>query len=125
MSVYRRRYDGNEIIELMFNRSLREEEQKKFLLTLRDEIKEEDLITFFNFIALCSIDFYRTHTIDKDTCLKIIDKADGYLFGFEEGLIDKTNLYYKFKEIMEEDLYIKNWDYKVLYEVEDDYNKQK
>ena len=116
MSIHRnRRYDGNEIIKLMFNTSFRRQEENKFLLTSRGNMVKEDFIIFFNFIVLCSVRDYRNKLIEKNEFHKIVDKADGYLFAFEDGLIDGTNLYGKFKDIMENDLFVRDWNYKVLY----------
>lgn len=116
MSVYRRRYDRNEIIKLMFDTSYRKMEEDRFLLTSRGNMIEEDFIVFFNFIILCCARSYHDKLIDKNEFYKIIDKADAYLFAFEDGLLNGLSLYNKFKEIMENDLFVRDWNYKVLYE---------
>ena len=123
MSIYRRRYDRNEIIKLKFDSIFRKNEEDKFLLSKKDDMTEEDMIVFFNFIVLCSVSSFRGKRIDENTCDKIIDKADGYLFALEDGLFNVDQLYLKFKEIMENDFFVIDWDYKVIYEVENDYNK--
>lgn len=123
MSIYRRRYNRNEIIKLKFDKVFRKNEENKFLLTNKKDITEDDMIIFFNFIVLCSISFFREKTIDENTCDKIIDKADGYLFALQDGLFNVDQLYNKFKEIMEIDFSVVDWTYKVIYEEKNDYNK--
>lgn len=122
MSVYRRRYNRNEIIRLKFDYFFRQDEESKYILTTNDEITVESLMVFFNFIVLCSIISYRDNKINESTCNKIIDEIDGYFFAFEEGLLNEGQLYSKFKKIMEEDFCVRDWNYKVVYEgVKNDY----
>lgn len=123
MSIYRRRYDRNEIIRLKFDKTFRKKEEDRFLLSKKDTITEDDMVVFFNFIILCSVTFFREKRIDENACDKIIDKADGYFFAMQDGLFNVDQLYKKFKEIMENDFFVVDWAYKVIYEVNNDYNK--
>ncbi len=109
MSVCRRhgrRFDLNTIITMMYDYSLRIKELSNYIMIEYDKSKLNLVIDdHTDVIILLVIDAFSKNFIDKRTCLRIIDKIEGYYYAFEENLIDSYQLYKKLQnEILIEEL---------------------
>ena len=109
MSIRRRhgrRFDLNVIITMMYDYSLRIKELSNYIMIEYDEMKLDYVIDdHTDVIILLVVDAFSKNFIDKKSCLKIIDKIEGYYYAFEENLINSHQLYQKLQnEILIEEL---------------------
>lgn len=109
MSIRRRhgrRFDLNVIITMMYDYSLRMKELSNYIMIEYDEMKLDYVIDdHTDVIILLVVDAFSKNFIDKKSCLKIIDKIEGYYYAFEENLINSHQLYQKLQnEILIEEL---------------------
>lgn len=109
MSIHRRhgrRFNLDTIITMMYDYSLRMKEFSNYIMIEYDESKLDFVISdHTDVIILLVIDAFSKNFIDKRTCLKIIDKIEGYYYAFEENLINSYQLYTKLQnEILIEEL---------------------
>ena len=117
MPIRRRRYDDGLIRKIMYKPVIRRKENQSYrLVNCNSGFIGNYINDYTDYVILMIINDFRNNKLDKNQCYKLIDRVEGYYYGFEESFIDAFQLYRKLtEEIMIEELHKEDWNYIAIY----------